>query len=65
MVVLESEDGTRLSLADIFGLRKAYSKKEPTPPSMTTLRLSLHIFGTASFDSFENRQSKNKKPARS
>ena len=32
MVVLESEDGTRLSLADIFGLGKAYSKKEPNPP---------------------------------
>jgi hypothetical protein len=32
MVVLESEDGTRLTLADIFGLGKAYSKKEPNPP---------------------------------
>ncbi len=32
MVVLETEDGTRLTLADIFGLRKAYSKKEPNPP---------------------------------
>ena len=30
MVVLESEDGTRLTFADIFGLGKAYSKKEPT-----------------------------------
>lgn len=30
MVVLESyEDETRLSLTDIFGLEKAYSKKEP------------------------------------
>jgi hypothetical protein len=32
MVVLESEDGTRLTLADIFGLGKAYSKKEPNRP---------------------------------
>jgi hypothetical protein len=32
MVVLESEHGTRLTLADIFGLGKAYSKKEPTSP---------------------------------
>jgi len=32
MVVLESEDGTRLTLADIFGLGKGYSKKEPTSP---------------------------------
>ena len=32
MVVLESEDGTRLTLADIFGLGKAYTKKEPNPP---------------------------------
>jgi len=31
-VVLESEDGTWLTLADIFGLEKAYSKKEPKPP---------------------------------
>jgi len=30
MVVLESEDGTRITLTDIFGLGKAYSKKEPT-----------------------------------
>ena len=29
MVVLESEYGTRLTLAGIFGLEKAYSKKEP------------------------------------
>jgi hypothetical protein len=28
MVVLESEDGTGLSLTDIFGLEKGYSKKE-------------------------------------
>ena len=26
--VLESEDGTRLLLTDIFGLEKAYSKRE-------------------------------------
>jgi hypothetical protein len=32
MVVLESEDGTRLTLADIFGLGKAYSKKERSSP---------------------------------
>jgi hypothetical protein len=32
MVVLESEDGTRLTFADMFGLGKAYSKREPTPP---------------------------------
>jgi len=31
-VVLESGDGTRLTLTDIFGLGKAYSKKEPTSP---------------------------------
>jgi hypothetical protein len=32
MVVLELyEDKTRLSLTDIFGLEKAYSKKEPEP----------------------------------
>ena len=31
-IVLESEDGTWLTLADIFGLEKAYSKKEPKPP---------------------------------
>jgi len=31
MVVLESEDGTHLTLADIFGLEKAYSKKESQP----------------------------------
>jgi hypothetical protein len=30
-VVLESEDGTWLTLADIFGLGKAYSKKESKP----------------------------------
>ena len=28
MIVLESEDGSRLSLTDIFGLEKAYTKKE-------------------------------------
>jgi len=32
MIVLESEDGIRLTLADIFGLGKAYSKKELTSP---------------------------------
>ena len=33
MVVLESyEDETRLSMTDIFGLEKGYSKKEPKPP---------------------------------
>ena len=32
MVVLESyEDETRLSLTDIFGLEKGYSKKESKP----------------------------------
>jgi hypothetical protein len=30
-VVLESEDGSRLRLADIFGLEKAYSKRESKP----------------------------------
>jgi hypothetical protein len=30
MVVLESEDGSRLTLTDIFGLKKAYGKKEPS-----------------------------------
>jgi hypothetical protein len=30
-VVLELEDETRLSLTDIFGLEKAYSKKESKP----------------------------------
>jgi hypothetical protein len=28
-VVLESEDGNWLTFADIFGLEKAYSKKQP------------------------------------
>ena len=28
-VVLESEDGKWVTLADIFGLEKAYTKKEP------------------------------------
>jgi hypothetical protein len=28
MVVLESEDGAHLTLTDIFGLEKAYRKKE-------------------------------------
>ncbi len=32
MVVLESEDGTLLTLADVFGLGKAYSRKEPPSP---------------------------------
>jgi hypothetical protein len=33
MVVLESyEDETRLSLTDIFGLEKGYTKKEPKSP---------------------------------
>jgi len=31
MVVLELEDGTRLSLTDIFGLEKGYTKKESDP----------------------------------
>ena len=30
MIVLESEDGSRKILTDIFGLEKAYRKKEPT-----------------------------------
>jgi hypothetical protein len=30
-VVLESEDGTWLTIADFFGLEKAYSKKSPKP----------------------------------
>ncbi len=30
-VVLESENGKRLALADIFGLGKGYSKKETHP----------------------------------
>ena len=30
-VVLESEDGTRVRLTDIFDLEKAYSKREPEP----------------------------------
>jgi len=29
-IVLESEDGHKQVLADIFGLAKAYTKKEPT-----------------------------------
>ncbi len=28
MIVLESEDGSRLTLTDIFGLERAYRKKE-------------------------------------
>jgi hypothetical protein len=31
MVVLELEDETRLSLTDIFGLEKGYSKRESKP----------------------------------
>jgi hypothetical protein len=31
-VVLESEGGDWLALADIFGLEKAYTKKEPKSP---------------------------------
>jgi hypothetical protein len=31
MVVLELEDGTRLSLTDIFSLEKAYRKRESKP----------------------------------
>jgi len=30
-IVLESEDGKWLTLTDIFGLEKAYSKKESQP----------------------------------
>jgi hypothetical protein len=30
-VVLESEDGSRLRLTDIFGLKEAYSKRESKP----------------------------------
>jgi hypothetical protein len=33
MVVLELEDGSRLKLTDIFGLEKAYSKRESEPTS--------------------------------
>ena len=29
-IVLESEDGTWLTMADIFGIEKAYSKREST-----------------------------------
>jgi hypothetical protein len=29
MIVLETEDGSHLSLTSIFALEKAYSKKEP------------------------------------
>ena len=32
MVVLELEDEGRLGLTDIFGLEKAYTKKEPKSP---------------------------------
>jgi len=31
MVVLEAEDRSHLSLTDIFGLQKGYSKKESKP----------------------------------
>jgi hypothetical protein len=31
-VILESEGGDWLALADIFGLEKAYTKKEPKSP---------------------------------
>jgi hypothetical protein len=31
MVVLEAENG-QLSLTDVFGLERAYRKKEPKPP---------------------------------
>jgi hypothetical protein len=29
MIVLESEDGSRLTLTDIFALERAYRKKDP------------------------------------
>jgi len=32
MVVLELDDEDRLGLTDIFGLEKAYTKKEPKSP---------------------------------
>jgi len=38
-VVLESEDGPRLRLTDIFGLEKAYSKGESQPTQTTSSRL--------------------------
>ena len=31
-VVLESEDGNWVTLADIFGLEKAYTRREPKSP---------------------------------
>ena len=31
MVVLEAVDGSGLSLADIFGIKKAYSRTDPKP----------------------------------
>jgi hypothetical protein len=30
MVVVESEDGRRQAITDIFGLERAYTKKEPS-----------------------------------
>ena len=32
MIVLESEDSSQLALTDIFGLEKAYMKKEAAAP---------------------------------
>ncbi len=43
-VVLESEDGSRLRLTTIYGLEKAYSKREgePTQKSPTRLPAEVH-----------------------
>lgn len=34
-IVLESEDGDWIVLAEIFGLEKAYTKKEPKSPDLS------------------------------
>lgn len=42
-VVLESEDGNRLRLTDIFDLEKAYSKRESEPTQQTSAKLPWEV----------------------
>ena len=42
-VVLESEDGIHLRLTNIFGLEKAYSKREVEPTQKISARLPAEV----------------------
>ena len=42
-VVLESEDGSHLRLTNIFGLEKAYSKREVEPTQKIPARLPAEV----------------------